>query len=191
MLITCFHVYHVCVRVWLPVCLCMSIANTYTGEHCNCCRVVRLKVRLPCSQEQSWMFLWEKKRKRTRNRVSEWARKRSSVQHPHAELLLWASGTHSHMSHLCLICLWDSCEEGGIPPFHPFQNIFTHLPQKCNKFTHILTSTNSPTTHSVLTHLRRCFWWWWTRQIWHSQLVNVTLLQSRIEAFQLLCQPIM
>ena len=33
---------HVCVHVWLPVCLCMSITTTYTGEHCNWCRVVQL-----------------------------------------------------------------------------------------------------------------------------------------------------
>jgi len=33
---------HVCVRMWLPVCLCMSIATTYTGEHCKWYRVVRL-----------------------------------------------------------------------------------------------------------------------------------------------------
>jgi len=24
---------HVCVRLWMPVCLGMSIATTYTGEH--------------------------------------------------------------------------------------------------------------------------------------------------------------
>jgi len=33
------------------------------------------------------------------------------------------------------------------------QNIFNHLRQKWNKFTHIfLASTNSPTTHPVFTH---------------------------------------
>ena len=30
-----FYFDHVCVRVWLPVCLCRCIATTYTGEHIN------------------------------------------------------------------------------------------------------------------------------------------------------------
>jgi len=36
------HVDHVCVRVWLSICLRMPIATTYADEHCNWCRVVRL-----------------------------------------------------------------------------------------------------------------------------------------------------
>jgi len=61
----------------LPVCLCMSIATTYTGEHCNWCHVVQQLVCLSCLQGHEG--LCDKERERDWERETDWVRERERI----------------------------------------------------------------------------------------------------------------